>query len=549
MENERVFVIGHRNPDTDSVCSAMAYARLLQRQGRENVQAARAGHLNRQTEFVLEELSLPLPLLLGDVYPRVGDVIGTHVITIDRDEPLSRAMELFHLHSIRQLPVVDGARRPLGLLVLKRITERFLVPRREAEIRRVRTSPDTLASCLRARKVCCFESGSIEELDLYVGAMSARTFADKMQCQDPRRMILVTGDRPDIQRQAVEAGVRVLVITGDLPVDEAILAMARERQVSVLSTSFDTATSAWLTRLATPVGELVGEECLLVGRDERVDEARLKLMHGRDPGAVVVDVDGLVCGILTKSNLLQPSPLKLILVDHNELAQAVPGADRVEILEVIDHHRLGNFHTDQPIRFVNQPLGSTCTVVATLYRQAGIDPEPVYAALMLAGLMSDTVMLKSPTTTPTDREYAEWLSALSGYDWNDFGRRMFQAGSSLAGFASCEELVLSDFKEFAAGEQRFGIGQVEVVSFQEFYDLKQEIEEALARLRGEKGLEMIGLLVTDIVNGTSLLLALGSRELPYIIGYPHLGDNLYELKNVLSRKKQLVPHLLKVLQG
>ncbi|RMF44932.1 MAG: putative manganese-dependent inorganic diphosphatase [Deltaproteobacteria bacterium] len=549
MRTERVYVVGHRNPDTDSICSAMAYARLLQRQGRTEVLAGRAGHLNRQTEFVLDELSLPQPELLNDVYPRVGDIIGDQVVTLGRHEPLSRAMELFHLHNIRQIPVVDAERHPCGLLVLKRITERFLVPRREADIRRVRTSMATLARCLRGEVLAGDAVEQVEELDLYVGAMSAGTFGNKLASQDPRRMVLLTGDREEIQARALESSVRALVVTGGLRVDAALVERAGRAGTALISTPFDTATSAWLSRLATPVGELVSEDFLRVEGHERVEDVRLKLLHHDDPGAIVVDSDGRVAGILTKSNLLQPSPVRLILVDHNELGQAVPGADKVEILEVVDHHRLGNFHTDQPIRFVNQPVGSTCTVVAGLYRQAGLEPEPAYAALMLAGLMSDTVLLKSPTTTDIDRQVADWLGGLCGYDGIEFGRRMFQAGSSLAGFASGRDLVLSDFKEFAAGKLRFGVGQVEVVSFEEFHERRDELEQVLALLKEEKGLDMIGLLVTDIVHATSLLLALGGRELPYLIGYPAVGDNLYELKNVLSRKKQLVPHLLKVLQG
>jgi len=549
LGNEVIYVIGHRNPDTDSICSAMAYARLRQRQGLDNVQPARAGNLNRQTEFVLEELGLPQPKLLSDVHPRVREVIGAHVVTIPAAAPVSRAMELFHLHHIRQLPVVDGERRPLGLLVLKRITERFLVPRREAEIRRVVASPASIQACLQAECLVGSEIDELEELNLYVGAMASGTFHEKVRGRNPRGMILLTGDREAIQRKAVDIGVRVLVVTGGLPVADAILERAREQRVTVLVTPFDTATSAWLTRLATPVDSLIEREFLAVPLAERVDELRLKLLHSQDPGAIVVDEEGRVAGIATKSNLLAPSPVKLILVDHNELSQAVAGADKVEILEVVDHHRLGNFHTDQPIRFINQPLGSTCSVVATLYRQGGIEPEPAYAALMLAGLLSDTVILKSPTTTGLDREIAAWLSGISGYGPEEFGPRIFQAGSTLAAYPSKRELVLSDFKEFSAGEHPFGIGQVEVVSFHEFQAMQQEIAAALARIREERRLSTVALLVTDIVQGTSLLLAIGSRELPYLIGYPQVGEHLYELKGVLSRKKQLVPHLLKVLKG
>jgi manganese-dependent inorganic pyrophosphatase len=543
-----VYVVGHRNPDTDSVCSAIAYARLRQRQGAVEVRPARAGNINRQSEFVLETLGVAVPPLLVDVYPRVRDVVGNKVITVQADTPLAQAMELFHRHHIRLLPVLDGAGRPLGLLTLKRLAERFLVPREEGAIRRVLVSPDSLRACLQAQALHTVAGDTVEELDLYIGAMASATFQDKMTGLDMRRTILVTGDRENIQQQVVESGVRILIVTGNLPVAPALLELARKRAVTVLVTPFDTATTAWLTRLATPVHKLANTAFLSVGLAERLDDLRLKLLHGQDPGVVVVDDEGRVVAVATKSNLLKPSPVQLILVDHNELSQAVAGADRVEILEVVDHHRLGNFHTDLPIRFINQPLGSTCTVVATLYRQAGIEPDPQTAGLMLAGLLSDTVLLKSPTTTVVDREIADWLGSLADLEPLTFGQRLFTAGSALSAYDSVRKLILGDFKVYEAGGKSFGVGQVEVVSFHEFNGQKEAIAAELAVLKKERRLAMAGLLVTDIVQETSLLLAVGGKELPYLIGYPQLEENVFELKGVLSRKKQLVPHLLKALK-
>ena len=548
--NETIYVVGHKNPDTDSICSAMAYARLRELQGLAGVQPARAGNLNRQTEFVLEELALPVPLLLTDIHPRVRGVIGEHVVTVPRDAPLSRALELFHLHAIRMLPVVDEERRPLGILFLKKVSERFLVPRQEKEIRRVQASISSIAKCLKANILHQEGEGEeVLELNLYVGAMDSATFSQRMEGVDLTRAILITGDRIKILREAVEAGVRVLIVTGSLPVPEEIIARGRENGVTIISTPFDTATTAWLTRLSTPVHSLVRDDFQAVNEMERLDDLRLKLLHTKDPGAVVLDGEGRVCGVATKSNLLRPVPVKLILVDHNEISQAVAGADKVEILEVVDHHRLGNFHTDYPIRFINQPLGSTCSVVATLYRQAGVEPDRATAGLMLAGLLSDTVILKSPTTTDADREIAGWLGKLSGLDPQEFGKRIFSAGSALGAYSSLRQLILADFKDYETDGQKFGVGQVEVVSFEEFNSLKEDITTALAAVKEERGLDMAGLLVTDIVPETSLLLALGSKELPYLMSYPQIEENIYELRGVLSRKKQLVPHLLKVLKG
>lgn len=548
MEKETIYVVGHKNPDTDSICSAMAYARLRQQQGASNVYPARAGNINRQTEFVLEELGLSVPKLLVDVFPRVKDVVSDQVVTIHRDAPVSRALELLHLHSIRMLPVVDDRKMACGLVVLKRLSERFLVPSQEKEIRRVVASPASVKQCLKGNFLTCFEEDEVEEFQLYVGAMASATFEEKLQAMVLRKVILITGNRENVQRMAVEQGVRMLIVTGNLPVSPDIVALAQENKVSILSTGFDTATSTWLTRLATPVHCLISEECPTLQMNDRLEDLRLKLLHNSAPGVVVVDSENTVLAIATKSNLLAPSPVKLVLVDHNELSQAVSGADKVEILEVIDHHRLGNFHTTNPIRFINQPLGSTCSVVATLFRQAGIVPDKVSAGLMLAGLLSDTVILKSPTTTQEDKALACWLGDLSGFDPQDLGSRIFAAGSTLAAYPSVRHLILTDFKEYGTGSCQFGMGQVEVVNFHEFESMREQITAGLFDLKTEKGLDVAGLLVTDIVQETSMLLALGGREFPYVIGYPCVGPNLYELKGVLSRKKQLVPHLLKVLK-
>ncbi len=546
MKPEVIHVVGHKNPDTDSICSAIAYARLRQLQGLQEARPARAGNVNRQTEFVLERFGVPLPPLLVDVYPRVRDIVGERLITIGREEPLARALELFHRHRIRLLPVTDADGRPEGILFLRQVAERFLVPSDEQEIRRIQGSPASLCQCLKGTALNLTDADRVEDLDLYVGAMASTTFHEKMNGIDPRRTVIITGDRENIQREAVELGVRLLIVTGSLPVAGEIVEGGRRRDVSIISTPYDTANSAWLARLSTPVHRLLASEFQSIGLQERVDDLRLKLLHSKDPGLVVLDGEGRVAAVATKSNLLAPSPVKLILVDHNELSQAVAGADKVEILEVIDHHRLGNLQTDYPIRFINQPLGSTCTVVTTLYRQSGMEPDAETAGLLLAGLLSDTVILKSPTTTETDREMAGWLGRLSGLDPREFGREIFAAGSSLSVYPSVRQLILADFKEYQAGDRRFGVGQVEVVSFHEFHSMKQEIAAGLAAVKKERRLDVAGLLVTDIVQETSLLLVLGDRELPYLIGYPQVEENLFELKGVLSRKKQLVPHLLRI---
>ncbi|MCK4691680.1 MAG: putative manganese-dependent inorganic diphosphatase, partial [Desulfuromonadales bacterium] len=495
-------------------------------------------------------LGIEVPQLLTDVHPRIKDVVTEEVVTIHESEPLSKAIELYHQHHIRMLPVVDDDFHARGMLLLKSVSERFLVPTEPEKMRRVRASLASIQCCLGAVAHHLVEAEQIEDFSLYVGARCEASFRNWVDEIIPRKSILITGDREGIQKLAIEAGVRLLIVSGKSQLSEDLLAAAKVKGVSVLVSDYDTANSVWLTRMATPVGELVDDDFMSVSPNDLLEDLRLMLLHSKDPGAIVVSADEQkVWGIATKSHLIKSSPVKLILVDHNELSQAVPGADKVEILEVIDHHRLGNFHTDTPIRFINQPLGSTCSLVAILYRQAGIEPEPQIAGLLLAGLLSDTLILKSPTTTANDRQLIPWLETLSGLEHQAFGSELFAAGSLMASGTPARDLLLTDFKEYTAGEHLLGLGQAEVVNFHSFHQRHDELLAELQRVREEKGYELAALLVTDIVMETSLLLAVGPKELPYIIGYPQEGPSLYRLKGVLSRKKQLVPHLLKVFKG
>jgi manganese-dependent inorganic pyrophosphatase len=546
---EKIYVVGHRNPDTDSICSAIAYAELRRLQGLDNVQPARAGTINQQTEFVLTRLDVPVPQLLADVHPRIRDVVSEDVVTIHEATPMSKAIELYHQHHIRMLPVVDDEFHPKGMLLLKTASEVFLVPTEAEKLRRVRASLTSIQTCLAATAHNLIDADRVEDFELYVGARCESSFSRWVDDIDPKKTILITGDRGGIQKMAIEAGVRLLIVSGRSVVDEELLVRATERGVSILISAYDTANSVWLTRMSTPVGELIEGDFLQVAPNDLLDDLKLKLLHSKIPGAIVVSADGRVWGIATKSHLIKSSPVKLILVDHNELSQAVPGAEKVDVLEVIDHHRLGNFHTDTPIRFINQPLGSTCSLVATLYQQAGIEPEPQVAGLLLAGLLSDTVILKSPTTTEIDRQLVPWLEELSGLQHQQFGNDLFASGSPMASGAPARDLLLTDFKEYTAGEHLLGLGQVEVVNFHSFHQRSDELLEELQEIRAEKGYELAALLVTDIVMETSLLLTAGPNELPYIIGYPQEAPHLYRLKGVLSRKKQLVPHLLKVFKS
>lgn len=543
---KQVYVIGHRNPDTDSIASAIAYAELKSVTGHPRVAAAMAGEPNPQTRYILDRLGIEPPKYLADVHPKVRDILKRQPVTASAEMPLKEALELFYTNTIRVLPVVDADGAPLGLVSLLRLSEKYLVAGTDRR-RGIDASLRSLAACLDGTFLAGGPEDGVEHLHLFIGAMLEESFSGRIEGYDPATLLIMTGDRQSIHQSAIERGARLLVVTGGFGIGDELLARAKAKGITVLSTPHDTATAAWLARLATPLSRFVEPKFEKIGVAEPLEHLRLKLLHSGEPAVIAVEEDGTIAGVATKSSLLSPIPYALILVDHNELGQSVPGAEAVEILEVIDHHKLGNPPTNQPITFMAAPVGSTCTVVASLYREQGVEPEEKIAALLLAGILSDTVILKSPTTTGRDRELVAWLEERSGLDHVAFGKDIFSACGGFSAHGTPEKAIRSDFKHFTAGETLFGVGQVEVVGFDEFHELKETLRETLREVKAADRLDLAGLMVTDIYTETTLFLAEGKNELAHLMGYPQVEPHLYELKGVMSRKKQMVPHLLKVL--
>jgi manganese-dependent inorganic pyrophosphatase len=545
---KQIYVIGHRNPDTDSVASAIAYAELKRTLGVEGVTAAMAGALNPQTTWLLTRLGVAAPLYLADVHPKVRDVVGRTPVSIAADAPLLKALQIFHHNSIRMLPVLDATGSPVGVIPLLKIAERSLRTGMDS-LRQVTASLASLAACLEGEFLVGAPDQEVEKLHLFVGAMGEGSFAARIAGFDPASLLVVTGDRRNIQLCAIERGVRLLVVTGGLPVDSDLVILARERGVALLTTAVDTVAAVSLARLSTPAGLLAEPTFESVAVGESLGRLREKLLHSGETAVLVLEDDGTLAGVATKSSLFAPLPYALILVDHNELSQSVPGAEDVEILEVIDHHKLGNSHSSNPIPFITAPVGSTCTIVASLYHEHGVVPSVSAASLLLAGILSDTVILKSPTTTERDKAAVRRLSECSGLDWEAFGAEIFAASGALSGYGSPERVVGSDFKLFSQGDARFGVGQVEVFGFGEFNAMKKELREALAALRSKEELDFAGLMVTDISTESTMFLMEGGDAYIRFMGYPQPEPHVFEMKGVMSRKKQLVPHLIKVLGG
>jgi manganese-dependent inorganic pyrophosphatase len=540
------YIIGHRNPDTDSIASAIGYAALKRALGDSTVIAAMAGAPNPQTRYILDRLKIEDPLFLADVYPKVRDTLKRQPVTVDRQASAYEALELFNRSGVRVLPVVDNDNKPCGILSLLRLSESYLLPCHD-KIRQVTTTLSTLARTLAGHFATVTDGNSPIALNLFIGAMLEESFSSRIDGFEPGELLIMTGNRRTIQLAAIERGVRILVVTGGHHLEVGLLDLAQKQGVAVLLTPHDTATAAWLARLSTPVVCLAEQNFVSIGVDKSLAALRQKLLGSNVTAVLALEGDDTLVGVATKSSLLTPLPYRLILMDHNELGQAVPGAELVEIAEVIDHHKLGNSHSNAPISFITSPVGSTCTLVARRYQECCIEPDRNIAALLLAGILSDTVILKSPTTTEADHLMASWLGEISGLEVADFGRDIFAASSSLKNYGSAERVVSADFKLFTHEKYNIGLGQVEVIGFDEFYSMKEELLLALEDVKRRDILFIAGLMVTDITTGTTLFLVEGHTRIAHVMEYPQLEPHLYELKNVMSRKKQMVPHLLKIL--
>ncbi|MFQ5737067.1 MAG: putative manganese-dependent inorganic diphosphatase [Thermodesulfobacteriota bacterium] len=535
-----VYVIGHKNPDTDSICSAIALAELKRAEGRTDVIAARAGDVNPQTAFILDYFKVPSPRYLPNVYPKARDIMSVDVAHVSEQTPLLDVMRLMREERVRFIPVLDKEGRPAGALTLMDLAHRYIVVEADKSTEVV-TSLANVIVTLKARAVLDFLGRAEKAFSVFIGAMAVDSFLKILGSTDPASCAVIVGDREEIQMTSIERGVGALIVTGGFTVKERMVELARARGVSIVVSPYDTATTSMLVRLSTPACRICDGALETASPDDLVDDIKYRVAGIN--GLVVLDGDGVMQGVITKSNLLRPSGTSLVLVDHNELSQAVDGADKVDIIEVIDHHRIGNFQTTHPIPFVCDPVGSTSTLVSELYRQRGVPIKKEIAGILLGGVLSDTVILKSPTTTQRDVEAVKWLEQRSGLDHAAFGREIFAATSSLKKRGAAAA-VGGDYKVFEVKGRKFGIGQVETIGFEEFYSEKERLAEELARIKEKKDLQLSALLVTDIVYGTSLFLVAAEKEVLYNLDYPKLEDNVFELKNVISRKKQVVPHIL-----
>jgi manganese-dependent inorganic pyrophosphatase len=550
--NPPTFIIGHKNPDADAICSAIAYTEYKHLRGETNCRAARCGNSNARIDAILNRFNQPLPEFIGDVTPRLRDIMTTDIYKIAQTATCAEALELIDEHDIRVLPITDESNHLLGSLSIFQLGDYFIPkPKSQREMRHCHTSIADIIRVLKAEALFLNEADRLEDLYIRVGAMDIRSFgvphSDEPIPTD--KSIIVVGDRYDIQSKSINAGVRLLVITGGLHTEPDIVEMAKQRGVSLIISPHDSATTAWMIRSANRVQRLVENTFTRYHPDEKLATAKRKMGLHPSPAHFVVDEDNRLQGIFSRGDILKTPDIQLILVDHNELSQAVTGADQVNILEIVDHHRLGNPTTQQPIFFFNYPVGSTCTIISTFYQRNQLIPSPDIAGIMMAGILSDTLHLQSPTSTQVDADQLKWLESIAGVSASDLANLIFSSGSIILG-SSPEDIIRADMKVYAEGALSFSVSQVEELGFTNFRDRQSEITTALRSVRESGHLHFSALLVTDINQQNSLLLVDGDESLVDQISYPRVdAQDVFDLPGIVSRKKQLIPYLSNLMRS
>lgn len=544
-----VLVFGHRNPDTDAICSAIAYADFLRRTTRPDAVAACCGAPNQRTEFALRRAELQPPRIIMDVRPELEDVCRRNVVAARVTDVFYEVYERMDEHELRSIPVLNDEDQLVGLVTLLDLLELvFQGGVDPVHSREVRTNLSKVVSVLGGSFQHAVQPDQTDDLVVTVGAMSAGGFTERLKQFPAERLLVVSGDRPTIQLPALEMGVRALVVTGGYELSSGLLELARARGVSVIISPYDTATTTMRIKAARLIEAVVNREYLSLPAKMPVAAARQQIVNSSQTIFPVLDGRRLI-GVLSKSDLVNPPKPELVLVDHNEIGQAVTGAEEAEIIEVLDHHRLGgSLRSSHPIHFSMQPVGSTCTLVAQKFRAAGLEPSPGIALCMASGMISDTLHLRSPTTTDIDRDILQWLAQFCDVDLDAYATEFFQVGSALRS-GTPAKTVREDCKEFEESGRCFSISQIEEIGFDLFWQRKEKLAAALEELAQERNLEFSALLVTDIASNGSLLLM--SRE-PHgwdEINYPQLEEKLYKLDSVVSRKKQLLPLIISLLEA
>ncbi len=536
-----IYVIGHRNPDCDSIAAALGYAELKQMLGQENVIAARAGEPNPETRFALETFGVEPPLFLDDLRPRVRDVMKTDVVTVAPDAVFYEAARLINRQGVKMLPVSDDESRLAGIVSVSDLAEKYVNGDGVSRL----ASATAVANLVAALEGRLLVGDPRRELQgrIITAAMHRDTMVKYIAAGD----VVLVGDRPDAQAAALEAGAACLVVTGGFPVPPEVTRLAEERGAAVVSVDLDTFSAARRVEMAVPVGAVMRREAVTMSPNDLLADARQVASQTRHRAYPVVDESGRLVGEVSRGDLAQERRRKVILVDHNARAEAVAGIDEAEVLEIIDHHRLADLQTAGPIFFRLEPVGSSSTIVTSMFLEAGLRPSRARAGMLLSAILSDTLLFKSPTCTPKDRAMAEVLWETAGVDWQQYGLALLRAGSNLDD-KTARQLITMDYKVFHLEGRRLGVGQFNTMDLQHTLKRKDELLEEMAVLRAEADLDAVMVMVTDPIQEASEVLytVVDPRVTEAAFGRMEAVGSVY-IPGMVSRKKQMIPLLTRAL--
>ncbi len=540
MSTEKnIYVIGHRNPDTDSICSAIAYANLKNVMGAKNVVAARAGSINKETKYALDYFKAQAPQLITDIYPRVSDIaisVTKKVKTTDNLRTLGMAMKEAGLRSV---PVVDEEDKLVGMASVSDLAKAYFQEITLDSVSASGASIVDIENVIEAKVLVKGNDTAKITGDIKVIASCIERVADTIKAGE----IVIIGNRPEkAYDKCIDLGVSCMIITSDAVVSEEIITKAKDKDVIVLTTAFDTYSTARLISQCAPVSSIMTTNVVSFKPTDMISDVKGILETNEYRNYPVVE-NGKLVGIVSKDKFMMPEKQSIIMTDHNELGQAVEGIESGKIIEVVDHHRFGGLQTSDPI-FINvRPVGCTCTIVTNMYQQNNVEIPQQIAGLLLSAIISDTVLFKSPTCTQADKDAVEYLAKIAGVDYKEYGLAMLKAGADI-GDMTPADIVKNDSKEFQIGNYPMLISQLSVMDTDQVMAMKDEILANMAQVCEKEGYAMSLVIVTDIINEGSYLLFSGEPK--NLIGEAFKQDaskSVMYLPGVMSRKKQIVPPL------
>lgn len=545
-EKKKVWVVGHKNPDTDSICAAIAYANLKNQADWNRYEAKRAGELNEETKYVLDTFGVKSPGLITDVGAQVKDIEIRKTPGVSGKISLKRAWEMMKEQNVVTLPVTDKENNLEGLIITGDIATSYMDVYDNSILSRAKTQYQNIVDTLDGTMLCGNEHAYFMKGKVVVGSANPETMEQFLEDDD----LVIMGNRYDAQICALESNASCIVIAGSPQVPKTIVKMAEEKHCVLITTDYDTYTAARLINQSMPIKFFMRREQLVTFEtEEYIDEVREIMSKEKHRDFPVLDEDGKYIGMISRRNLLNMKKKQLILVDHNEKTQAVDGIGGADILEIIDHHRIGSLETMSPVFFRNQPLGCTATIIYQMYQEQKVAIDKKVAGLLCSAILSDTLMYRSPTCTPLDKAVAEELAQIADINIEEHAKAMFQAGSDF-GSKTPEEIFYQDFKTFSQDGVEFGVGQLSAMTQEELEQVRDKLLPYLRDVLVERKIEMVFVMLTNIIEETTYLICAGEKadDLVEKAYHVHKEGDYHVLKGVVSRKKQLIPMFMSAMQ-